>query len=469
MLNITPSSVRAGVLSGLLLFAFSCKKEETTHTTYEKGEHLLGGTASVKAEGKNAFGYPIPQLKGEKELKFHAGNSLFRNAWVTAPASTTARDGLGPFFNASSCGACHFKDGRGRPPAYDGEKETGFLIRLSVPGTNTHGGPLADPNYGGQIQDIAINGIPNEARFHITYETIPGEFPDGETYELRKPTYTFSDLGYGPMDPNVMFSPRIGQQMIGLGLLDAVSDEDILANVDISDVNNDGISGKANQVWSAIEQKTVVGRFGWKANQPNLTEQVLGAFLGDMGITSYLNANENCTSVQVDCQNAPNGGNPEILKENADNVVLYSAALAVPQRRNYKDPSVLNGKKLFTEANCIGCHTDNFKTTSHSITELEGIDIKPYSDLLLHDMGDGLADNRPDYLANGNEWRTQPLWGLGLIETVNSHTFLLHDGRARSIQEAILWHGGEAENSVEFYKNLSKAERTDLLNFLNSL
>ena len=469
MLNITPPCVRAGAFLGLLLFAFSCKKEETTHSTYEKGEHLLGGITSIKAEGKNAFGYPIPQLKGEDELKFHAGNSLFRNAWVTAPASTTARDGLGPFFNASSCAACHFKDGRGRPPLYDGEKETGFLIRLSVPGTNAHGGPLAEPNYGGQLQDIAINGIPNEARFHINYETINGQFPDGETYELRKPIYTFSDLGYGPMDPNMMFSPRVGQQMIGLGLLDAITDEDILKNVDVADSDNDGISGKANQVWSAIEQKTVVGRFGWKANQPNLSEQVLGAFLGDIGITSYLNTSQNCTSVQVDCQNAPDGGSPEIKKENADNVILYSATLAVPQRRNYKDPSVLNGKKLFTEANCIGCHKDNFTTSSHKIKALEGVNFKPYTDLLLHDMGDDLADNRPDYLANGNEWRTQPLWGLGLIQTVNSHTYLLHDGRARNIQEAILWHGGEAENSVEFYKNLSKSERTDLLNFLNSL
>ncbi|MGB0868251.1 MAG: di-heme oxidoredictase family protein [Flavobacteriales bacterium] len=461
--------LKASLLFGCLLFAFSCKKDETTKLTYTKGEHLLGGKTTVNAQGQNAFGHPIPQLKGLDELKFHAGNSMFRNAWVTAPASTTARDGLGPFFNASSCAACHFKDGRGRPPLYDGEKETGFLIRLSTPGNGPHGGPIGDPNYGGQLQDISINGITPEGKFHIDYETIQGTFADGESYELRKPIYSFSDLGYGAMAGNMMYSPRVGQQMIGLGLLDALSDESILKYEDITDIDNDGISGKANKVWSNIDKKTVVGRFGWKANQPNLSEQVLGAFLGDMGITSYINADENCTSVQVDCQNMPNGGTPEITKENADNTILYAATLAVPQRRNYKDTSVLKGKLLFEKANCIGCHKDDYKTTSHFISALEDVSIKPYSDLLLHDMGDALADNRPDYLANGNEWRTQPLWGLGLIETVNGHSLLLHDGRARNIEEAILWHGGEAENSVNDYKNFSKEERQDLLNFLKSL
>lgn len=455
----------------LLLPLSSCVKDkpEDNLLVHESGEHLLAGKTTVNDQSPNAFGNPIPQLKGFDELNFFAGNSAFRDNWVTAPAATTARDGLGPLFNARSCGACHFKDGRGRPPRFKGEKETGFLLRLSIPGSAPYHEPVPVPNYGGQLQDMAINGVPVEAEFDISWEEISGSFPDGETYSLRKPTYHFSNEQYGAFPADMMVSGRVGQQMIGLGLLEAIPEADILANVDENDINNDGISGKANFVWSKGKNKITLGRFGWKSNMPSMEEQVLGAFLGDMGITSYINPDENCTGAQSDCENAPTGGSPNISDEMAKHTILYSSTLAVPQRRNYKDQNVLRGKKLFKELNCVGCHKDNYTTGSHSISVLQNIKIKPYTDLLVHDMGDGLSDGRPDFLANGNEWRTQPLWGLGLLEMVSKHSTLLHDGRARSIQEAILWHGGEAEKSMKDFKNLSKSKRQDLLAFLNSL
>ncbi len=272
------------------------------------------------------------------------------------------------------------------------------------------------------------------------------------------------------MSGGILYSPRVGQQMIGLGLVETISQTDITKNTDESDANADGISGKANYVYDAVSKTMQLGRFGWKANVPNLYHQTAGAFLGDMGITTWLFKNENCTSIQNDCQSAPNGGVPEIDSTNLNYTALYVRTLGVPIRRNYKDANVLLGKMIFNNSGCANCHTPKFTTGNTSaITALNNIEIRPYSDFLLHDMGTDLADNRPDYLANGNEWRTQPLWGLGLIQTVNSHNYLMHDGRARNITEAIMWHGGEATNSKNKFKNLSKTERDDLILFLKSL
>ncbi|MCT4665112.1 MAG: thiol oxidoreductase [Flavobacteriales bacterium] len=465
--NINLTKIAVGIFSSLLFV--SCADDEPIVEPLPNDEHLLAGKTTIVDESQNAFGNPIPQLTGMDELNFFVGNSAFRDNWVSAPAATTARDGLGPLFNARSCGACHFKDGRGRPPLHKGEKETGFLIRLSVPGSTANGSPKPVPHYGGQLQDMAINGVPVEAKFEIIWKEVLGAFPDGEKYSLRKPEYQFSDLKYGPFPTDMMTSGRVGQQMIGLGLLEAISDDDLLKNADPNDLDKDGISGRPNYVWSKSKKQEVIGRFGWKSNMPSMEEQVLGAFLGDIGITSYLNPDQNCADGQTDCQNATEGGNPELNNNFAEQTILYSSTLAVPQRRNYKDEKVQRGKKLFAELNCVGCHKDNFTTSNHKISVLQDIKIKPYTDLLLHDMGAGLADNRPDFKANGKEWRTQPLWGIGLIPTVNGHSLLLHDGRARNIQEAILWHGGEAEKPKEKFMNLSKTDRVALLSFVESL
>ncbi len=462
------------IIGLLVLGLVSCKKDPKVNEVvpvveptaeYEPGEENSAGSLTINDQSSLAFNYQVPGLSSQEMSAFAVGNSFFTQNWVQAPSSTSARDGLGPVFNARSCGSCHFRDGRGQP-FYN----KGLLFRLSIPGAGPNGDPMPDINYGGQLNDQALTGVTKEGDFTISYTEMPGTFPDGETYSLRKPLYTFSNLGFGAMDPGIMVSPRIGTQMIGLGLIENVDAAVITANADEFDANGDGISGKVNYAYDAVSQSTKLGRFGWKANVPNLYHQSAGAFVGDMGITSWLFPVENCTSVQNTCQAAINGGTPEIDSLILNNVVFYSRTLGVPLRRNYQDAEVLKGKMIFKNAGCEKCHTSKMQTgNSSSISVLNNITIRPFSDFLLHDMGTDLADNRPDYLANGNEWRTQPLWGLGLIQTVNNHTYLLHDGRARGIKEAILWHGGEAQAARNYFYNLSKPEREALVKYLESL
>ncbi|NJL06177.1 MAG: c-type cytochrome [Chloroflexaceae bacterium] len=433
-------------------------------------EELSGGQATVFDTTRNAFSHPVPGLEREQELLFFVGNSFFNQNWVTAPASTTARDGLGPLFNARSCASCHFLDGRGRLPAHPDDSPTGFLIRLSVPGSDLSGAPLPEPTYGGQFQNHAILGVPPEGRITITYTEITGAFADGTPYTLRKPTYALSELGYGALHPETMHSPRVANQMIGLGLLEAVPEETILALADPRDRDGDGISGRPNYVWDAFNGRVALGRFGWKANQPHLLQQVASAFNGDIGITSRLRPTVSCTAAQPDCMQAPTGGEPEISDEDLLKVVLYSSALAVPARRNWAEPQVRQGQQLFGELGCASCHVPQLTTGVHpTLPALSHQTIYPYTDLLLHDMGPELADGRPDFAATGSEWRTPPLWGIGLFGTVNGHTTYLHDGRARDLLEAVLWHGGEAEASKQRVLELSQAERDALIAFLESL
>lgn len=435
----------------------------------EPGEELSGGQATVFDTTPNAFSQPVPGLARDQELLFFVGNSFFNQNWVTAPASTTARDGLGPLFNARSCAGCHFKDGRGRPPDA-GETATGLLLRLSLPGQTPHGGPLPDPIYGGQLQDQAIMGLAAEGSVIITYEEVPFTFPDGQVVQLRRPTYTITGPAYGEPAAELLISPRVANQMIGMGLLEAVPEADILALSDPDDRDGDGVSGRANQVWDVAAGRVALGRFGWKANEPTVAQQAAGAFLGDIGITTPLFVDENCTEAVAGCATADHGGAPAIEPDDFAKVVLYASSLAVPARRDWDEPIVLQGKALFAEVGCAACHTPTLTTGEHpTIAALSGQTIHPYTDLLLHDMGPGLADGRPDFLAGGAEWRTPPLWGLGLIETVNGHTFLLHDGRARNTLEAILWHDGEAAAARDNFARLDAAQRGALLRFLDSL
>jgi CxxC motif-containing protein (DUF1111 family) len=469
-------TIQRFILSIILLtsiWIIGCQKigdDSASSPTPEPGEELSGGQGTIFDTTPNAFSLPLPGLERDQELLFFVGNSFFNQNWVTAPASTTARDGLGPTFNARSCASCHFKDGRGRPPEFDGEMPTGYLVRLSMPGSDFHGAPLPEANYGDQIQDQAIMDLTPEATLRITYEEISFTFPDGETAVLHQPTLHFENLAQGDLHPEAQFSPRVANQMIGLGLLEAVPEETILALADPTDQDGDGISGRPNTVWDAYNNQMALGRFGWKANQPSLLQQTAGAFLGDMGITTPLFPNENCTEIDEACQTAVTGGTPEIEADDFLKVVLYASSLAVPARRDWEDPQVLQGKALFNEIGCADCHTPLLETGVHpTIPALSNQTIRPYTDMLLHDMGDGLADGRSDFQATGSEWRTPPLWGIGLIETVNGHTYFLHDGRARNLQEAILWHGGEAETSRDNYTNLTPAEREALLKFLETL
>jgi CxxC motif-containing protein (DUF1111 family) len=462
--------MRIGLLFSLLgcLLLCSCSKEKKLLKA-EKNEHLSGGGATTYDTGPNAFTHPIEQLKGLDELNFFVGNSFFNQNWVASPSSTTARDGLGPNFNKRSCSGCHFKDGRGQPPVFDGEPSKGIILRLSIPGSTEYGSNLPEPTYGHQLQDQAIPGMMHEGKISITYEMIQGRYPDGTSYELQKPIYSVYDLKYGDMHTATQTSPRIANQIIGLGLLEAIEEHHILENEDELDANGDGISGKANWVWNLLEDEIQLGRFGWKAGQPNLLQQTAAAFIGDLGITNTLFTEQNCSESQKDCIEAHDSGSLEIEFDDLKKTADYCATTAVPVRRNYKDQEVLKGKEIFKNLGCNSCHIETFTTGNHLITALTNQVIFPYTDLLLHDMGEGLSDHRPEFLANGNEWRTPPLWGIGLFEIVNNHTNYIHDGRARNLEEAILWHGGEAQKSKNEFKALTKDERYQLIQFLKSL
>ncbi|KOY43259.1 thiol oxidoreductase, partial [Vibrio parahaemolyticus] len=331
-------------------------------------------------------------------------------------------------------------------------------------------GVIPEPTYGGQHQDFALQDQTPEGKIEITYTDVPVKFKDGTTVTLRKPHLNITDLGYGDMHPDTEFSARVAPPMIGLGLLESIPDETLLAWADAQDANKDGISGKVNKVWDIEKDDFSIGRFGWKAGQPTLMQQNAAAFNGDVGLTSHLFPNENCTSKQSICDDMPNGGKPEVSENILDFVEFYSQHLAVPIRRNVNDPSVKLGQQIFAASGCESCHKTSVKTAKR--TELPALSeqlIHPYTDMLLHDMGEGLADNRPEYLANGREWRTAPLWGIGYTEEVNGHTYFLHDGRARNLMEAVLWHGGEAETAKQNVLALNKKERDALIAFLNSL
>jgi CxxC motif-containing protein (DUF1111 family) len=452
------------------LLILSCEQDHESVLQAEENEEYSGGTYLTTFDvSENAFGHEAEDLSIGQETDFVVGNSIFRSNWVIAPASVQSLDGLGPMLNAISCSSCHFKDGRAKPPASTTEKLNGLLFRLSIPGVNVHGAPLDEPVYGGQFQEKSIAGVDAEGNVVVSYEEISGAYPDGTAYSLRVPKYEFNNLMFGEWSTNTMVSPRIAQQIPGLGLLENVAEETIISFADEFDADGDGISGKANYVWDEAKQQTVLGRFGWKANQPTILQQTAGAFNGDMGITSSVFSSDGLSATQREKYSVPNGGEPEIENESLEKVVRYIQTLAVPARRDWKEQKVLIGKGLFNSLNCNKCHIPTMTTSNNStFSVLNNQKIRPYTDMLLHDMGEGLADNRPDFNAAGNEWRTAPLWGIGMIKVVNGHTFLLHDGRARNIEEAILWHGGEAQTSTEEFKKLSSADREALIKFIES-
>lgn len=459
------------VLGWALLVLFSaCKTEDEKpyESLLEEGEEFSGGDVTVYDESVNAFGHAAPNLTDEEDFQFVTGNAFFKRNWVTAPASTADLDGLGPFFNARSCSSCHALDGRAAPPASPEEEPLGLLFRLSRP-SGIEWEPLPDDNYGYQIQPHGILGVDGEGFVKVSYVEVGGTYPDGSTYSLRQPHYDFSGLNYGPLNDATQVSPRIGPQMIGLGLLEAIPEVTLLSYADPDDTNGDGISGRPNYIKDVRTGNDVIGRFGWKANQPTVRQQVAGAFNGDIGITSSLFPDQPCAPNQ-NCDEIMNGGSPELSEDILDRVSLYSEVLAVPRRRNWDQVEVLQGKGLFQTIGCAGCHLPKLMTGEYEVhPKFSNQTIRPYTDLLLHDMGEGLADHRPDGLASGSEWKTPPLWGLGLIHVVSGHTYLLHDGRARNIEEAILWHDGEAANARDKFKSLKKSEREALITFIESL
>lgn len=456
----------------------------TDFTTPEPFEQNPAGAATIPAtDAAKLFKSPSANMAFERKMTFLLGEALFEKLWVSAPSSTKASDGVGPLYNARSCARCHPNAGRGHPPENSSDTATSMFMRLSIPGgvdvpeIKDYIATQAEPTYGHQFQDIAVGGLLPEGQIQVHYQDVIIELAGDEVATLRAPTYRLKNLGYGPMHPDVMSSPRVAQQMIGLGLLQAIPARDIIAGADPDDANNDGISGRLQTILSPEYFEPMLGRFGHKAGTATVYQQSSAAFHSDIGISTPLFPDGwgECTSAQLDCRAAPDGNSAvnsdlEIPADAMQAVSFYAENLAVPARRNIDAPQVLRGKELFYQTGCIACHRPKFVT--HRLPDRSEQSFQliwPYSDLLLHDMGEGLADNRPEGRATGREWRTAPLWGIGLTKQVSGHSYFLHDGRARTLFEAVLWHGGEAEAAKHKVTQMPKSDRDALIKFLESL
>lgn len=481
------------LLSSLLLLAqpqlatADLTRPTTDFSAPETRERFPAGTATVRTRpDSSAFSHPSANLREAHALDFTVGKGFFRRLWVTAPSSTEASDGLGPLYNARSCQRCHVGNGRGHLPDGPEDNAVSLVLKVDIPPQTKaqraqreqrRRNNIPDPVYGLQLQDFAIAGHRAEYRLGVETEEHPVVLADGTEVNLRRPVFTPGQLAFGPLHPEARMSPRVAPPMIGLGLLEAIPEEDILALADPGDHDGDGISGRPNRVWDIAADRVALGRFGLKAGSPTIGQQSQEAFHIDIGMSVPLfpAAHGDCTAAQRACRQAPDGNSPqyddlEANPEVVDLVSLYAANLGVPVRRDVGDPEVLAGKRLFYETGCIACHTPKFVTRRDGVPPEQAAElIWPYTDLLLHDMGEGLADNRPEGLANGREWRTPPLWGIGLTQRIDPKAGYLHDGRARSLLEAILWHGGEAQGQRDAVIAMAADDRARLIRFLESL
>ena len=467
--------------------------------TFDPQEIRQGGDTGIAIISSESYSKPSSNISASRKGNFFIGNAFFKQPWVIAPASTDSRDGLGALFNVAACQSCHIKDGRGHAPLNAEDDADSLLIRLAMPATTEQQREalkqsqiekVAHPIYGGQLQDRGIQGVPAEAKVAVSWTDVPVTFEDGHMVSLRRPNFQLKNPGYGAFDAELMVSPRVALPMIGLGLLEYIPEQAIKRQADVNDDDKDGISGKYNWVIDPETGKQSLGKFGWKAGQTRLITQNMSAFNEDMGLTSRIRPVESCTKNQPQCLKAPTGADDqgdgkspvEVSDEVAKFVEFYTQNLAVPDRRNANDLTVLAGKKRFYDMGCQSCHTPRYQLPKGKDNHLEqqGQIIYPYTDLLLHDMGDDLADRtiagklpakdaQVEFLATSYEWRTPALWGIGLAKKVDSQATFLHDGRARSPMEAVLWHGGEAQQHKQRVLKLDKKGREELEAFLNSL
>lgn len=429
-----------------------------------------------------AFEQEAPNLSWGLSAAFDRGDGIFERPYSPSlrPGFVSNADGLGPIFNHNGCESCHAADGRAKPPAGPDEMIEGGFVRVSVPGIGPYGEPLSPKGYGHQIGDRAIEGVKPEATVRINWIGNSGTFPDGEKYSLRQPDIILTDLAYGPMPKDAVLELRMAPPVHGLGLLEAIPEKTLLAWADVDDIDGDGISGRPNYVWDLERGGKILGRFSWKANAFDVRQQAAAAAYNDMGVNSELflyrhddqsithKSRQNCEPEQETCLAAIDSLDYELAPDQLRDVTTYLQLLGVVYRRNMDDPQVQKGEQLFHQTGCESCHKSQVMTGEHEIARLENQLIRPYTDLLLHDMGPGLSGRR-DFEASQQEWRTSPLWGIGVTEVVNGHTNFLHDGRARNVEEAILWHGGEAETAKQKYMNLSKADRQLVIGFINNL
>lgn len=421
---------------------------QTTHLPLQPGTRLSA----------EAFSRPASNLDARGRGLFTVGNSFFTSPWVLPPASVAARDGLGPLFNAAACQDCHIRDGRGHPPSAPEESLVAALLRIGRADGSPH------PVYGGQIQTRAAPALQPEAQVRVQWVEHQRSYADGRSVSLRAPQFDLSQAAYGPLDDAVDKGMRIAPPMIGLGLLERIPAEQIRAYAATS-------GGRANSVRDIASGEPRLGRFGWKAAQPTVRQQSLVAFAEDLGIRSALIPQAGCGAEQAACLRADLGEEAELEPQIEEAVVFYAEHLAPPARRDYDRPEVRSGEVLFEELGCARCHRPQWVTGEDpQRPQLSGQTIFPYTDLLLHDMGPELADGIVEAQAGGRDWRTPPLWGLGHTQTVGgSRAGFLHDGRARTPEEAILWHGGEAAPAREAFMALEASRRRHLLRFLGSL
>jgi CxxC motif-containing protein (DUF1111 family) len=415
-----------------------------------------GGDTTSSDRGALAFEHPAPNLDGDGDEMHALGDKNFGAKFVTPPSPVNA--GLGPVFNNNSCDACHTKNGRGQLIFGSGGQGSQALVRLSLPAGEppVPGGSVPVTGFGTQLQDHANFGVAPEASVSLSFETINGKYGDGTAYQLRKPQVRLKAAGGRTLPSNVLTSLRTAPPVFGIGLLEAVPEAEIVALADPDDADQDGISGRPNYVWDPEQQKTVLGRFGRKANNSTVRDQIASAYAEDIGVTNPVFPAED--------------GSTEIDEATLKSVEFYVQTLGIPAAANPSAPTVQRGEELFQSFQCASCHVPQLQTGPHPVAAVANQTIFPYTDLLLHDMGAGLADNRPDFQASGTEWRTPPLWGIGVTATILSSTAnFLHDGRARSLEEAILWHGGEAEHAKESFRTAAPADRQALIEFLRSL
>ena len=451
--------------------------------TYQTIEQQTAGEMTHKRQ-YTSYIYPGKGIATSKQLDFWTGLSFFRDPWLMAPSTTGNRDGLGPLFNTRACIDCHTAGSRAQLDKPGEILPLSLVVRL---GSTEAGRTDVDPIYGGQIQPRSIsyrlldtqqenNG---EAWLDFDYTVGQGVFDDGEPYELLKPHYKLSKLAYGELAPHIGLSVRLAPNVYGMGLLNAINVKDLLVQEDINDKDNDGISAKYNRVPNVLNTHDTamlkVGRFGFKAKQPNLHQQVAAAFRDDIGITNSSFPVDTCTEAQVACVKASESGGHNINNLEIDDVrlsmtVTLNELMGVPAARGLYKKKAQQGRSLFYQLSCQKCHTPSYITTEHhTYSALSKQTIWPYTDLALHDMGDGLADGVFEFDATGNEWRTPPLWGIGLQKKMTGQQRFLHDGRARTLSEAILWHGGEALKAKQAFKALNKQQRAALVTFIRAI
>lgn len=403
---------------------------------------------------------PAAHLDAQGRLDFYSGLSFFKQPWIRAPASTTARDGLGPLFNSNSCFACHINGGRSSSPIQDPSSGTA-VVRVSVMDAN--GMIAAHPIYGDQIQTRSIFNREGEAEVDVMVSETPVRV-GARDYTLRQAQVRLKpDLDVAEGEGQLLTSLRVGPSLIGMGLLEAIPTSRLVELADEQDVDRDSISGRVH--WLVDESgERRPGRFGWKATHATLEAQTGSAFRNDIGITNRMFPHQPCTSLQPRCLGQISGDDPDEGVEIVDqlfDLTVYFTRHIPPPKPGKLTREVDQGRSLFNQVGCAGCHTPSHQTKYGEIW--------PYTDLLLHDLGPGLADGRPDGSAGSTEWRTPPLWGLGTQKRVSGHTQLLHDGRARNLVEAVLWHGGEAAGVRTRFLELSDTEIDALRAFIRAI